>query len=521
MNTNKVALWAVLFFVSFVSNAQEADKKWLFGFGTNVVDFRDVGFSRNDIMSEFLGLSSDYFSFEDCNAGLSPYVSLTKYFNKRFSLVLEASHNKVKKGESKTIDECSFSQVSLSGQYHFNADKEATGWFDPYVQFGFGNTWINSASAPSYIPAFGFNIRLNEKVAVNLRSTYNALEEVFGGYQQNEVSSYFQHSISLSMRIGSPKDRDGDGILDKVDLCIDIPGLKEFGGCPDTDLDGIVDSEDACPSVYGLLEFEGCPDTDLDGIVDSEDACPETAGELKFKGCPDTDGDGIIDRNDFCLKEFGPASNNGCPIKVAVDTLRPVNFDLGKYYLTPLAKSNLDHNYSIISKSDTQKYRLNGHTDNSGSDRLNSKLSIRRSETVKDYLVAKGFDEDRLEIEGFSYRDPMTTNRTVDGRAQNRRVEFEALRADENLSKEGKIYFRIQVASGKSKIKAVSYNFKGIPNIKRIETGGLYKYYMGEMTSTYKSAKKLLKAVKRKGYPNAFIVEFKEGRKIPISKAVK
>ena len=53
MNTNKVALWAVLFFASFVSNAQEADKKWLFGFGTNVVDFRDVGFSRDDIMSEF------------------------------------------------------------------------------------------------------------------------------------------------------------------------------------------------------------------------------------------------------------------------------------------------------------------------------------------------------------------------------------------------------------------------------------------------------------------------------------
>ena len=521
MNTNRVALWVVLFFVSFVSNAQEADKKWLFGFGTNVVDFRDIGFSRNDIMSEFLGLSSDYFTFEDCNSGLSPYVSLTKYFNKRFSLVLEASHNKVKKGESKTIDVSSFSQVSLCGQYHLKTKQGATGWFDPYVQFGFGNTWINSDSAPSYIPAFGFNIWFNEKVAVNLRSTYNALEEVFGGYQQNQVSSYFQHSISLSMRIGSPKDSDGDGILDKVDLCIDIPGLKEFGGCPDTDLDGIVDSEDACPSLYGLLELEGCPDTDMDGIVDSEDACPETAGELKFKGCPDTDGDGIIDRNDFCLKEYGLASNNGCPIQVAVDTLRPVNFDLGKYYLTPLAKSNLDHNYSIISKSDTQKYRLNGHTDNSGSDRLNSKLSIRRSETVKDYLVAKGLDEDRLEIEGFSYRDPMTTNKTVYGRSQNRRVVFERLRADENLSKEGKIYFRIQVASGKSKIKAVSYNFKGIPNIKRIETGGLYKYYLGEMTSTYKSAKKLLRTVKRKGYPNAFIVAFKEGRKIPISKAVK
>jgi len=206
MSTNRAVLWVVLLFTSLLSNAQEADKKWLFGFGINVVDFRDIGFSRNVIMNEISGLSSDFFSFEDCNAGLSPYVSMTRSFNKRFSLVLEASYNKVKKGESKTIDECSFSQVSLSSQYHFNADKEATGWFDPYVQIGFGNTWINSDSAPSYIPGFGFNIWFNEKVAVNLRSTYNALEEVFWGVSAKSsdfiFSTFYQfvHAYWFSKR---------------------------------------------------------------------------------------------------------------------------------------------------------------------------------------------------------------------------------------------------------------------------------------------------------------------------------
>lgn len=108
-------------------------------------------------------------------------------------------------------------------------------------------------------------------------------------------------------------DRDGDKIIDLKDDCPDDPGLAEFNGCPDTDGDKIIDKNDECPEVPGLEVFKGCPDTDGDGLKDSEDLCPEHAGPIVNQGCPDTDNDGIFDYLDGCPEQAGPQENNGCP----------------------------------------------------------------------------------------------------------------------------------------------------------------------------------------------------------------
>ncbi|MFZ4704796.1 MAG: DUF5723 family protein [Bacteroidales bacterium] len=108
-------------------------------------------------------------------------------------------------------------------------------------------------------------------------------------------------------------DRDGDGIYDQDDACPDVPGLLEFKGCPDTDGDGITDANDDCPDVKGLALFRGCPDSDGDSIIDKYDECPYQAGTAVFKGCPDTDGDGIPDKNDLCPTVPGNPENKGCP----------------------------------------------------------------------------------------------------------------------------------------------------------------------------------------------------------------
>ncbi|MEW6467915.1 MAG: DUF5723 family protein [Bacteroidota bacterium] len=109
-------------------------------------------------------------------------------------------------------------------------------------------------------------------------------------------------------------DRDSDHVEDKVDVCPDTPGLKEFSGCPDRDGDKIIDSQDACPDDAGLPEFNGCPDRDGDKIIDKEDDCPDEAGLAIFKGCPDTDGDSIMDKVDKCPDKPGPIENKGCPV---------------------------------------------------------------------------------------------------------------------------------------------------------------------------------------------------------------
>lgn len=110
-------------------------------------------------------------------------------------------------------------------------------------------------------------------------------------------------------------DKDNDGIRDKDDKCPDVAGKAEFNGCPDKDDDGIKDSDDECPEVAGKKEFNGCPDTDNDGIKDSEDECPQQAGSKEMNGCPDTDNDGIKDKEDDCPTETGSKEMKGCPDK--------------------------------------------------------------------------------------------------------------------------------------------------------------------------------------------------------------
>lgn len=85
---------------------------------------------------------------------------------------------------------------------------------------------------------------------------------------------------------------------------------------------------------------------------------------------------------------------------------------------------------------------------------------------------------------------------------------------------ESKIEFKVQLASGRKRIPAKSYNFKGLKNVERIKTGSFYKYYFGN-TSNYTDVKKSLSQAKAKGYTSAFVVAFKGNEKISISKALK
>jgi outer membrane protein OmpA-like peptidoglycan-associated protein len=110
-------------------------------------------------------------------------------------------------------------------------------------------------------------------------------------------------------------DQDGDGIFDRVDACVTVPGVasndpKKNGCPPDRDGDGIYDARDACPDVAGVASDDpkknGCPpDRDSDGIYDASDACPDEPGvasdDPKKNGCPsDRDNDTVYDTVDKC-----------------------------------------------------------------------------------------------------------------------------------------------------------------------------------------------------------------------------
>jgi len=149
-------------------------------------------------------------------------------------------------------------------------------------------------------------------------------------------------------------DKDGDHVPDKDDLCPDVAGLPEFHGCPDTDGDGIPDREDECPTVKGLAQFHGCPDTDNDSIPDKDDDCPTEAGPAKYKGCPDRDGDGIIDKLDQCPDKPGPASNNGCP-EVKLTLLDSLDHDLR----TSIQNKDGSFSFADLPSDDKVKFKIN------------------------------------------------------------------------------------------------------------------------------------------------------------------
>ena len=102
-------------------------------------------------------------------------------------------------------------------------------------------------------------------------------------------------------------------------------------------------------------------------------------------------------------------------------------FDFDKSVLKPEGKAKLDDLVSKIKAINLEVIIAVGHTDSIGTDAYNQKLSVRRSEAVKAYLVSKGVEKNRVYTEGKGEKQPVADNKTAQGRAKNRRVEIEVV----------------------------------------------------------------------------------------------
>ncbi len=262
---------------------------------------------------------------------------------------------------------------------------------------------------------------------------------------------------------GCPADTDGDGVPDEKDACPKIKGPAP-SGCPDTDGDGVIDKDDKCPKVPGVAPT-GCPsDRDKDGIIDHKDKCPDTAGKAPT-GCPDSDGDGVVDKDDKCPKVPGvaptgcppdsdgdgipdnidkcpkkPETKNGyqdadgCPDKIprAVKrfsgTIKGIYFASGKAKIRRRSLPLLRRAAKVLKKYKSLRIKVRGHTDSRGKLDYNIRLSLRRAEAVKAYLVKRGVDETRIRVEGVGPKEPIASNKRRRGRAKNRRIEFKLIK---------------------------------------------------------------------------------------------
>ena len=115
------------------------------------------------------------------------------------------------------------------------------------------------------------------------------------------------------------------------------------------------------------------------------------------------------------------------PVAEKVTLAADVLFDFDKAILKNEGKTKLDDLAAKVKAINLEVVIAIGHTDSIGADAYNQKLSVRRAESVKAYLVSKGVEPNRIYTEGKGEKQPVASNKTADGRQKNRRVEIEVI----------------------------------------------------------------------------------------------
>lgn len=343
---------------------------------------------------------------------------------------------------------------------------------NPYGFAGIGISYLSNLRYPGtdfFFPfGIGIKYRLTDRINLHLQETFAYTDHDNRDKEAKDNSDAFlMHSIGATWNFGKlkdsdndgvndkkdkcpgtpantpvdengcPLDRDGDGILDISDACPDVKGSKTAQGCPDKDGDTVVDSLDKCVDVPGIASTDpalnGCPDRDGDGITDADDRCPDVKGTKDMKGCIDTDEDGVIDPEDKCPDVKGIATAGGCPEdttqkggtkEAPIPVIQPVYFTTSSAELSAEARAILDQAAALMKANKGYKLEINGHTDNTGSERINKPLSVSRAKNVQGYLLKKGVRRQQMRTAGFADTQPAADNADESTRKLNRRVEF-------------------------------------------------------------------------------------------------
>lgn len=99
-------------------------------------------------------------------------------------------------------------------------------------------------------------------------------------------------------------------------------------------------------------------------------------------------------------------------------------FDFDSYSVKNSVKNSLDGLAKALKENKDIKLKVDGHTDYIGTDQYNFDLSLKRANSIKNYLISKGVESKNISVEGYGKQNPIASNKTEVGRARNRRVEF-------------------------------------------------------------------------------------------------
>jgi OOP family OmpA-OmpF porin len=287
----------------------------------------------------------------------------------------------------------------------------------PFALIGLGllgTTGLGGDVDPALHLGGGVKFYINDLLALRLDVRDNVATQVGeASGRTNHLEVLLGLSFVLNRKKPAPDpDTDGDGFKDRVDKCVQVPGVAPDGCPPPED-----------------------PDSDGDGFKDSVDKCVDVPG-VAPDGCPppDRDGDGIIDPLDKCPDEPETKNNykddDGCPdeipkeVKRYTGVIEGIYFDTDKDVIKSDSRPTLDNAAKVMKEFPDMKVEISGHTDTDGVREHNVDLSRRRAEAVRKYLIDAGIDPSRITTRGAGPDEPRDSNESEAGKAKNRRIEF-------------------------------------------------------------------------------------------------
>lgn len=332
---------------------------------------------------------------------------------------IEAMYSRADADRKNVSGSSDFEEIRVDGTYYFAGQDKA---WNPYVSAGVGHADFGVNDTISYQTTgtdhdetrvnigTGFRYNVSDSVSLrgDLREFHGIDDSTFDTQVSLGISFAFHRTVaSAAPTPQRPADADGDGVPDSRDQCPGTPAgaTVDSTGCePDADGDGVADVRDACPNTPRGAEVDsrGCElDSDNDGVVNSQDLCPNTpaGAEVDETGC-----EGITET----IETF------------AIEVQFPINSSV----ISNAYDEEIRRVADFLSENPDTVVEIAGHSDNTGEAGYNQFLSQRRAESVAGRLTGPlGVDPAKVSATGYGETEPVASNDTAAGRAENRRVE--------------------------------------------------------------------------------------------------
>ena len=203
-----------------------------------------------------------------------------------------------------------------------------------------------------------------------------------------------------------------------AEVCsVGVPGERQAG--LDDDVDGVPDSDDWCVATPAgtRVGANGCADWEVPVDCPKREPAAASAPAAPVASAPAPDAAAIA-----------AAEAAAAAAEIEKVVLAGVSFEMGSSKLRPEAHQPLRVVANAMKSHPSLRVEVEGHTDSIGERGKNQRLSQRRAESVRQFLVAEGIDATRLTAKGYGEANPVESNETDEGRAKNRRVAFKATR---------------------------------------------------------------------------------------------